>query len=286
MTDAVTPPEDTVTGAGNPPAGTEGGTPPADSPFASFKPEIQEWAAAKGFKDVAAALHSGWSAAKMVGVDKDELFRLPKVGDTEGFMAIANKLGRPESADGYEFSAPEGMEVDPEFSGTMAKAFHEAGLTKAQATKIMESYNAMAGTEAAQTSVEYEASVQLQEQDLKRVWGNGYHRQESLAKAVVREMDIPAEAIDAVESSIGYGKTMMLFAKLGALLGEDTFVDADERSSSGLSHFSTPDQARKAYQQWVGQPEITAALFDKSHPGHRAALEQKSAFFKVMAGEI
>lgn len=253
----------------------------ADNPFSSFSPEIQEWATSKGFKDVGAALHSGWSASKMVGVDKNDLIRVPRDGDTEGFNALYDKLGRPASPEEYEFAAPEGAEVDSGFRSAMASAMHEAGLTKAQAAKVAEAYAQHAMQDGEQTEEQYNLSVQAAEQELKQVWGRGYQRQESLAQAAVQEYQIPAEAIDAIESSIGYAQTMMLMARLGQSLGEDSFV-ASESPSGGMSNFSTPGQAKAAFQNWAAQNQ--EALFDKSHPRHKQALAEKSNFFKMMHG--
>ena len=58
------------------------------------------------FNDVPAMAKALVSAQKMVGADK---VAIPSAGDAEAWGKVYDRLGRPESGDGYELAPPAGF---------------------------------------------------------------------------------------------------------------------------------------------------------------------------------
>lgn len=57
-----------------------------------------------------------------------------------GMQKVYERLGRPETADKYEFKAPEGKTLEPEIQKRFGAAFHKAGLSQEQAAEVVAEY--------------------------------------------------------------------------------------------------------------------------------------------------
>lgn len=57
-----------------------------------------------------------------------------------GMQKVYERLGRPDTADKYEFTAPEGKTLEPEIQKRFGAAFHKAGLSQEQAAEVVAEY--------------------------------------------------------------------------------------------------------------------------------------------------
>lgn len=264
-------------GEGNP-----GNPAPQDTPFYStFEDEnVRTWAEGKGFKSVEQAVRSGMHAEKMIGVPADRLVKIPQEGDVQGQDEFYRKLGRPQEPSQYEFKLPEGAAMDEAFAGSMKEVFHKAGLTPQQAQAISEAYGSFMVEDSSKSQEEYEQATQVQEAQLQKDWGEGYDRMLGLAKQTVAELGIPGEAIDGIESVMGYSETMKLVADIGKRLLEDNF--AGEGTRTGFGSNMTPAEAKNAWEEFKADQGNVAALMDRKNPGHDLAMKRKSELFALM----
>lgn len=101
----------------------------AKSFVSTLNEELRENKSLQNIKDANDLANQFINAQKLIGQKVAE----PEGGDD--YYNFYNKLGRPESVDGYEFDIPEDLGIDPkEIHEKYSKAFHEAGLTKKQAS--------------------------------------------------------------------------------------------------------------------------------------------------------
>lgn len=111
-----------------------------------------------------------------------------KDADEETVKAFRTKLGVPESPDGYEFPAPpEGQElteVEKQSQQQWAQRFHELGVPKDAASKLVEAWR----TDINQVSESVaEADKQFAsetEKVLKQEWGGDFEKNKAIAAAV------------------------------------------------------------------------------------------------------
>lgn len=146
----------------------------------------------------------------------------PKPADTEQADPLAVV---PESADDYAIEFPD----DAEGAKLVAEWFKDAGLTKKQAAALVEKRAAaFEATKAAQAAAEtaeaarIESQVKADDAALKSEWGDRYEANVELGRRAVRQFEIPGEVLEAVESKVGYGQMLRMFARIGRGLGEDT----------------------------------------------------------------
>lgn len=241
--------------AGAPPAtapGGEGGTPPAPSSWVEGlgvnSPDLVEWAGKKGWKTPADALASHRELEKMLGGEK---IPVPKSADDKAAWDLVHKaLGRPESAEGYGLDKVEGL--DPEFGGAASKAFHEAGLSAAQAGKLAtwwsEQQNAAA--EAAEVARVQQAEVDLG--DLRKEWGPAFDARVEAGRRAALTFGLDGDTLAKIEGALGSKGLLQLMSNVGMKLSE-----APARGMNGETRpeFMTPELASQRIAQLKADSE-------------------------------
>ncbi|HDT0752481.1 TPA: hypothetical protein QIC06_004534 [Enterobacter kobei] len=160
------------------------------------------------------------------------LKELPAADDKEGWAAVYAKMGRPESADGYELPVPEGDAG--EFAKTTSQWMHEAGLSKQQAQALATHWNEH---HAAQAEAQQAALAQQVEKDMtamKQAWGADFDANSAIVRTAVNTF-APPEFIEMLDKSglINSPVIANMFLKIGAAIGEDKSVTANKSSPLG-----------------------------------------------------
>lgn len=158
------------------------------------------------------------------------LKELPGADDKEGWSALYAKMGRPESAEGYELPVPEG---DPgEFAKTSSQWMHEAGLSKQQAQALATHWNTH---QAAQAEAQQAAIAQQVEKDMtsmKQSWGADFEANSAIVRSAVNTF-APPEFIEMLDKSglINSPVIANMFLKIGSAIGEDKAAGASKDPS-------------------------------------------------------
>jgi len=158
-------------------------------------------------------------------------------------------MGIPETPEGYEVGAPEGL-ADYYDEGALkdfAKMFHDANLTPAQAKAVMalDEKRIRAGIEEAEAAEA--AAADETEAALRKEWGTDFEPNMRLANRVVAET-VPQEMTEEILATIGNDANVVkLFAKLGEAFLEDKVVSTDEERPSSLTSEIERLQATPGY---------------------------------------
>jgi hypothetical protein len=274
--------------AGGTGAGPSGGTGTGEAApwYGQADEDTAAYIKVKGWQDSSAVIKSYREAEKFLGRDPNSLLTIPRADDAAGQMAMFDKLGRPAEAKGYDMTGGiKGMQVDPTFAPVVADIFHKAGLTKAQGDAVAKAYNEYALKGAEAELADYNQRVDADKATLQAEWRGGFERKFQAAVAAAEHLGLPAEAIDGIESKIGYAETIKLLSNIGAKLGEDKFVGSEGGNPGGFFNGMTPAEAKAAWAQKLLDPSFSAALTDRNHPGHKAAAAEQTRMFKVMYPE-
>ncbi|MDF7631453.1 hypothetical protein PUG46_19565 [Erwiniaceae bacterium L1_55_4] len=159
------------------------------------------------------------------------LSALPEEGDEEGWGNVWNKLGRPETAEGYELPVPEGD--NGEFAGAASGKMHELGLSKSQAQGIAEWYNTKQSQMLEQFNQQREQQATENIAAIRKEWGNNFDANVAVANKAISAYLAP-EAIQALRDS-GLGSNphfVKAFHKIGQSLSEAKVING-EPSQSG-----------------------------------------------------
>lgn len=204
----------------------------------------------KGFKDASALAESYRNLEKLRGVPENELARIPKEGDADGWNAFYARLGRPDNADGYSLPVPEGD--DGAFAKQAAEWMHAAGLTPAQAQMLAAKNNEFmaAQVKAHQDQQAIESDRQMSE--LKTEWGQAYEQNSEIARRAAKQFGLTEDMLSGIEDAIGTKQLMVLFNNIGQGLGEHKA----QGIGSGDSSFKlSPAAAQERIKQLQGDPE-------------------------------
>jgi len=153
-----------------------------------------------------------------------EVLKLPASDATpEAWQDYYKQIGVPEAADKYELKF-ETDNVNQEFVGAAKEWFKEHGLLPHQAQGLASKFNAFQiESIKAQEAAQSEAN-KVQQETLKKEWGDKYDGNISLAKkAAAHHLGEQGEqVVMALESVLGFEKTIKLFHSIGLPLAEDS----------------------------------------------------------------
>lgn len=227
----------------------DAGTPPVDIPktwFDTFVDEDKGYIKNKGWDNddgTKNLLTSYKNLEKLRGVPEDRLLKLPeKLDDNEAMGKIYERLGRPEKPEGYEFKAPEGVQVDADRMKWAAGLAHSMGLNKAQHKALVENTLKYEGDLTAAHTQRAEQERVQSFTKLKDEWGSAYEERKNLAERGLTHFmtEKSEESVAKLQSVLGHAEVMKMFASIGESISEDKVPSADGVRPFGYS----PEQAK------------------------------------------
>ena len=199
--------------------------------------------------------------------------------DADGWNAVYNRLGRPESADKYGLPVPEGD--DGSFAQAAAPVLHELGLTTKQAKGLAEWWNQASSTRIEAADEAFSKQSEAEYSALKGEWGAAAAQNEELAKRAVlkfgKEAGLDEASFDSLERAIGTAKVMKLFHAIGAKFGEADFVGSDTPSSGAL----TPAQAKNKVASLFADQEFMGRYMHQDQRVRQSAIEEMMALNRM-----
>lgn len=180
----------------------------------------------------------------------------------KGYSEFEKRMGsgsvRPESVDGYEIEAPEGIDWSEEVKTEETKAFldkaHELGMTNEQLQHVMSAWYER-GAELVGGAKELDA--QTATTTLEELWGDDAPKNYGFAYAAAKAVGLSESEMN--DPNIGNNPVAIrVLAHFGAQLGEDNPPQAKETV--------TPDD-REALMR-------SEAYRDPNHPEHKEVYEK------------
>lgn len=229
--------------------------------------EIRDHKSLSHINDIGALAKSYVHAQQMIGADK---VVLPSKSATEDeWTEFYNKLGRPESPDGYQLEVdglPEGTEPNQQMLDWFKQTAHQAGMTPQQAQHMLRAYNELTANEYGMTQQQAEMRVAEVETTLKREFGEAFDDKMALANGVLAEFGNPDIAEVQLSDGTFLGdnpEVIRMLANLGTYIrervGEDSLLGV--QTSGGL----TPDDAMQKVRELTGP---NTPYWDQRHPEH------------------
>lgn len=253
--------------------------PPVDPPSGDDRDWIPEDLKGEksldAIKDVGGLAKSYVEAQKMIGGS----VRMPGEDATpEDWDAFHAKMGRPGDAAGYEFvkpDLPEGVNWDEGMLDWFGKAAHSAGLSKAQAGALMNSWNEDQFSKAHSGQKDMKAALTGLQDD----WGDKYDGRVELGLRGIERL-LPAEEVTQLKglldsSGLGNHPLMLKFAyQVGNMLKEDGYIMGD-----GHGGVLGADAAKKKIADI--NADKSHAHWDETNPGHKDAVKEMGLLFKT-----
>lgn len=256
-----------------------GGTPPSD--FSSMIPEeFRGHPSLAPIKDLGGLVKSYVSAQEMIGKDK---VVLPNEKSTpEQWNEFFGRLGRPESPDKYGLTKdglPEGLTVDDDYLKSLSGAFHEAGLSAAQAKKVFDAMNAYAAKNFTDSTTQEQMQMTQAMENLRKEFGSAFDaRIDGARRAVATFLDEQSREFLQNSGLDGHPEMVRIFAEIGAKLGEPATDGGGGQGGGGFGPM-TPAQANAEINARYADAEFMQMYNDRYHPRHAWAVEQLQQLF-------
>jgi len=175
---------------------------------------------------------------KLASFDPEKVLTIPgddtSDGDREAFY---QKLGKPESADGYELDDPgfpEGLPRDEELEGLIKQWAHEANMPADALKSLVGKYNAYVGEVFSAAKAEQDKALQESTQALKTELKDGYN--EYVIKSQRAATQIGGEELITLFEDCGikgHPIVVKAFGKLGGMISEDSALGGGTGSGEG-----------------------------------------------------
>ncbi len=233
------------------------------------------------YKDINGMAKSLINAQKMVGADK---VAIPgKYTTPEEMDSFYSKIGRPDTADGYELSSNE--VIGDEGVTFFRELAHKNGLTQTQAENILTEYGGYIDTMGEKTEEQIEQIRVGLEKDLQNEWGDQYEKNIGYSNEVVSFFGSDDDAITEMKLADGtrIGDNPMLiemFSNIGQFIaekiGEDSFSGRD----------SVPGMATEEVQQELNSIMAPGTPYwDKQHPDHNRTVQRALQLNGMLTGD-
>ena len=223
--------------------------------FLNMIPEdLREHPSLSPIKDVGNLAKSYINAQQLIGADK---LPAPKNPSEEQLSAIYNYLGKPESADAYEF-AVDGNVITEEVATSYKDVAHKLNLTPQQASGILDYYKGLADSSQQQAGQQMELQREEVENNLKKEGGQAYDQKIAGAGQVINQFGSP-EMLEwqlADGTKLGnHPEFIKAFANIAdfrqSVTSEDTITNATS------SRAMTPKEAQAEIDSIMSSSEYT-----------------------------
>ncbi len=250
-----------------------------DDRRAAAPPEARDDPTARALKSVADGMKTPVHARRMVGRDKAAA---PAAGaPDEDRAALHDRLGRPETPEGYALEAPEtlpeGLALDEGLQARFRETAHGLGLLPRQAQGLYDWYLGENGAALAAVSRQGDEALRAAEATLREDWGVRYDERLEEARRGARELG-GRELVRHLEDS-GLGNDAPLLkalARAGRMLGEaraDGGAPRDGFAGDGAA-------AKREIGRLQADAGFMAAYRDRAHPEHAAAMARMKDLFE------
>lgn len=205
----------------------------------------------------------------------------PKPGEVDKWDGWKD-LGLPEEPK-YEIQRPpaeEGVPYNEELETFMMPKLHAAKLLPFQVQAITDALHEY--TKGVMAGGAEAAAADQAEMDkaLAKEWGAEKDVKIAMAQKAARFMEIGAEDAAELNRVLGSARLVKHFARLGEMLGEDRLKGG---AQPGNTFGMTPEGAKAERQRLLADKGFSDAYYDKSNPGHKAAVAKIEALAKIRA---
>jgi len=243
--------------------------------FKSLIPEdFKEEKSLQNFQNMNDFVKSYLHSQKLVGADKIPVPN--KMATDEDWNAVYQRLGRPETPDGYKYELPKETKLEESTLKAFSEEAHKLGLLPKQAQGIINYYNSMAEQSEQAAQVNEEAARASAEAELRKEYGPAY----DLKIAQARNLATNSLGSDFLKNTkladgtvLGnHPQVVRAFADLASKMSEDSMVPGESTSAMTVKEIDSEIES-------LTQPG--SAYWDKTHINHRKAVSEVQRLYEL-----
>jgi len=232
----------------------------------------------KPISSVQSLLKSYINAQKLVGADK--LVIPGKDADEDAWRGVFQKLGAPETPEGYGIEAPEGLQDENDYFSNFLKTAQEAGILPQQAKKMAE-FQAQFNVDMAKEMEARELrEIEEEIEAFKAEEGEKFNETAFNAKLTIQQFDEDGSFTELVESDPKFGnnaKLIRFLAKIAGHLTEDTF-----RANATSNIGTTAEEADQKIKSIMS--DLSGPYYNADHLEHKQAVKEVNRLTALLEG--
>ena len=243
--------------------------------FQSLIPEdYKEEKSLQNFSNMNDFVKSYLHSQKLVGADKIPVPN--KMATDEDWKAVYDRLGRPETPDGYKYNLPKETKLEESTLKAFSEEAHKLGLLPKQAEGIINYYNSIAEQSEQAATVNEEAARAEAEAELRKEYGPAYDLKIAQARNLATNtfgQDFLRDTKLADGSVLGnHPQVVRAFADLASKMSEDGIVQGEAASAMTVKEIDDEIES-------LTQPG--SAYWDKTHINHRKAVSEVQRLYEL-----
>lgn len=210
--------------------------------------------------------------------------QLPFPETEEEFNKVYSALGRPETADGYQFGLPDGVTADwikdnisEEWEQGFKAEAHKLGLSAKQAGSLRDNIIKQNFEAIKENQEANEAFLKEAGDKLKQEWGEAFNTRANAARQLLEFSDTNGEFGKLLQAT-GLDKHPVVLKYLGNL-GVQVIEDEnlpDDKSGGA----QTPQQVEENIKSLQASP----AYRESSHPEHKFVVDKVQKLYEKLCG--
>lgn len=268
VADSATTPEPVLN---NNPAPVES---PRDKFIQSLPEEYRADPAFARFNDWNDVAKSYASAAKMVGMDKNQLIALPKEATPEAMSPIWDKLGRPSDINGYGLDQFK-ESIPVEVASKYADIAHKHGVSKDALNALIGEFVNESNAGRAALEEQQNQKIGQWQQEVKQEFGLAYDEKITFAQKAVEKFGLT----EVVKENAALFENPAIIKALVAI-GEKT-SEGIVLSNGDVNHGKlAPNEAKMELAKFQSDSSVVAILTNKQHPQHEFMMKKRAELFK------
>lgn len=215
---------------------------------------------------------------KTVGIPNEE-------SSIEEWNEFYNKMGRPESPEAYEFEdlpeLPEGFGRSDEETEFLKKVFHEAGLTKQQANKILKATDEGVLEAYKKNEANLDKMIEDRNKKFLEAMDNYFGDEKKEAMAVTETMlkEFVPKGMEELVKGLDDNSMLVLSAVMQNIHKSGRVEDKIKRDVV-VEPEETPESMRETAKRLMMSPEWK----DEFHPNHEATKKKVQDLYRKIAG--
>ena len=243
--------------------------------FKSLIPEdYKEEKSLQNFSNMNDFVKSYLHSQKLVGADKIPVPN--KMATDDDWKAVYDRLGRPETPDGYKYDLPKETKLEEKTLKAFSEEAHKLGLLPKQAQGIINYYNSLAEQTEQAATVNEEASRAEAEVQLRKEYGPAYDLKIAQARNLATNTlggDFLRNTKLADGTVLGnHPQVVRAFADLASKMSEDGIVQGEAASVMTVKEIDSEIDS-------LTQPG--SAYWDKTHINHRKAVNEVQRLYEL-----
>jgi hypothetical protein len=247
----------------------------------------------KGYKNPAQAFDALYSATRMINGNSVEI---PNENDDkttpQAWDAFYSKLGRPANKTEYKLDFGKDGEgkpltPDPALAEFAQDVAYNMGASPKKAQQLVNMWNEFATKSANAQNEKARGESEAAVNAFKQKHGADADSRIEGGKRVFKALGLDAQMANQIESMLGTGVMMELFARMGMASAEGKMIDngqggGDPNDPNRMS----PEQAAAAIKRLDGDETFMKKYMNGQHPEHQWAVDHKSKLYAKAGGLI